>query len=64
MIVEARPLLSLDQYINFILRHRWLTTLLALLVMLAMTSGARYLGVTNDYRSLFSEDNPRVARRH
>lgn len=56
--------MSLDQYINFILRHRWLTTLLALLVMLAMTSGARYLGVTNDYRSLFSEDNPRVARRH
>ena len=53
--------MSLDQYINFILRHRWLTTLLALLVMLAMTSGARYLGVTNDYRSLFSEDNPQLA---
>ena len=29
--------------------------------MLAMTTGAGLIGVTNDYRSLFTEDNPELA---
>ncbi|MCY4065102.1 MAG: RND family transporter, partial [Rhodospirillaceae bacterium] len=29
--------------------------------MLALTAGARFIGVTNDYRSLFDADNPQLA---
>ena len=29
--------------------------------MLAVTGGARHIGITNDYRSLFDEDNPQLA---
>ena len=29
--------------------------------MLVMTTGARFIGVTNDYRSLFSENDPQLA---
>ena len=35
--------------------------LLASLVMLAMAGGGRFITVTNDYRVLFSEDNPQLA---
>ena len=41
-----------------IFRHRWLVAVLA---MLTMTTGARFIGVTNDYRGLFTEDNPQLA---
>ena len=34
---------------------------LASLVMLAMATGGRFITVTNDYRILFSEDNPQLA---
>ena len=54
------PLL-LDQYIEIILRRRWLVIALASLFMLAMTGGVRFIGVTNDYRALFDEDNPQLA---
>ena len=33
----------------------------ATLLMLAVTGGARFIGITNDYRSLFDEDNPQLA---
>ena len=51
---------GLDSYIVLILRRRWLVVALAILVMLAMGAGARFIGVTNDYRSLFDEDNPQL----
>ena len=54
------PLL-LDRYIEVILRRRWLVIALATLVMLAVTGGVRFIGVTNDYRSLFDEGNPQLA---
>ena len=53
--------MQLERYIAAILRRRWLVVALATLVMLAMTAGARFITVTNDYRVLFSEDNPQVA---
>lgn len=53
--------LDLDRYIASILRHRWLVVALTTLLMLVMTAGARFIGVTNDYRSLFDEDNPQLA---
>ena len=52
---------ALDRYIDFVLQRRWPVVLFAALVMLAMTGGAPFIGVTNDYRSLFDEDNPQLA---
>ena len=53
--------MQLEHYIAAILRRRWLVVVLATLVMVAMTAGARFITVTNDYRVLFSEDNPQLA---
>ena len=50
----------LDWYTSTLLRHRWWVVGLATLVMLAMTAGAPRLTVSNDYRILFSEDNPQL----
>ena len=51
----------LDRYAAAILRRRWLVAALTTLLMLVMTGGARFIGVTNDYRSMFAEDNPQLA---
>ncbi len=53
--------MQLERYIAVILRRRWLVVVLATMVMLAITAGARFITVTNDYRVLFSEDNPQLA---
>lgn len=50
----------LDRYTSTLLRHRWWVVGLATLVMLAMTAGAPRLTVSNDYRILFSDDNPQL----
>ena len=50
-----------DRYIAAILRRRWLVVALASLVMLAFTAGVSSIVITNDYRSLFDEDNPQLA---
>ena len=50
----------LDCYIAGILHRRWLVVVLATLGMLVMTSGARFITVSNDYRILFGEDNPQL----
>ena len=51
----------LDRYAAAVLRRRWWVVALATLLMLAMTAGARFLGVTNDYRIMFGEGNPQLA---
>ena len=51
----------LERYIACVLGRRWWFLGLAGLVMLAVTAGAGFVGVTNDYRSLFDEDNPQMA---
>ena len=50
-----------DRYIDAVLRRRWLLLALATLFMLAVMSGVQFIGVTNDYRSLFDEGNPQLA---
>ena len=55
-----RPVI-LDRYIAVILRYRWPVVALAVLLMLVMTAGARFIAVTNDYRILFGENNPQLA---
>ena len=51
----------MHRYAEILRRRRWLIVACATLLMLAMSAGARYIGVTNDYRSLFDEDNPQLA---
>ena len=53
--------MQLERYIAAILHRRWLVVVLSTLVMFAMTAGVRFITVTNDYRVLFSEDNPQLA---
>ena len=52
---------ALDRYTDGILRRRWPVAVLATVLMLAAAGGARFIGITNDYRSLFDEDNPQLA---
>ena len=59
-MVEGVTLLQLERYTTDILRYRWLVVALATLVMLALTAGARFITVTNDYRIMFGEDNPQL----
>ena len=51
----------LDRYITAVLNHRWMVSVIATVVMLVMTAGARYITTTNDYRILFDEGNPQLA---
>ena len=60
-MADTKAPLLLDRYIEIILRRRWVVIALATLVMLAVTGGVRFVGVTNDYRSLFDEGNPQLA---
>ena len=51
----------LDRYVDAIGRRRWIIVVAATVLMLAVTGGARFIGITNDYRSLFDADNPQLA---
>jgi predicted RND superfamily exporter protein len=52
--------MRLDRYIDLVLRRRWLVVGVALAIILILASGAPGITVTNDYRNLFSEDNPQL----
>ena len=51
----------MERYIEIVLSRRWLVAVLATLIMLAVASGARFVTVSNDYRTLFSEEDPKLA---
>ncbi|MDE0332111.1 MAG: MMPL family transporter [Nitrospinae bacterium] len=51
----------LDRYTNSVLRYRWPVLAIATLIMLATGVGALSISVTNNYRIMFSEDNPQYA---
>ena len=59
-MVEAMTPSLLDRYVAATLRHRWLVVAAAALLMLAVTAGARFITVTNDYLVLFRDDNPQL----
>ena len=54
----------MNAYARVLLRFRWPVVAFATLFTLAMASGARFIGVTNDYRSFFDEDNPQLVALH
>ena len=51
----------LERFIGIVLHRRWAVFFATTVLMLAVTGGARFIGITNDYRSLFDEDNPQLA---
>ena len=57
----SRKPARLDRFVDLILRRRWSTVALASAVMVLMSGGARFITTTNDYRMMFSEDNPELA---
>ena len=53
--------MNLESCIAHIMRRRWLTILLSLLVVLALTAGAQYIvNVDVDFRNHFDKDDPRL----
>ena len=53
--------MNLASFIALLMKRRWLTILLSLLVMLALASGARNIAVVDvDVRNHFSNDDPHI----
>ncbi len=53
--------MNLESCIALVMGRRWLTILLSLLVVLALTAGTLYIvQVDVDYRNHFSEDDPQL----
>lgn len=50
----------LDRYVAAVLCYRWPVVALTTALMLAATAGVASITITNDYRILFSEDNPQL----
>ncbi len=48
------------RYTNWVVHHPWRVILLAILVVMAMASGAQNLTFSNSYRVFFSDDNPQL----
>ncbi len=47
-------------YANWVVNHPWRVMLLAILVVMAVASGAQHLTFSNSYRIFFSADNPQL----
>ncbi len=47
-------------YAEFIIRHKIITVILSVMMVMAMGFGAQFLTFTNDYRVFFGEDNPQL----
>ena len=53
--------MNLERCIDLVMRRRWLTILLSLLVMLALAAGAEHLvSVDVDVRNHFKKDDPHI----
>ncbi len=50
----------LNLYLNGLVKWRWAIILVTLILVGVLSSGARFLGFTNDYRIFFSDDNPHL----
>ena len=61
LIAELVRPAMLDRLVSMVLTYRWRTIALAGLVMIVLAAGVRFIGVTNDYRSLFDRDDPYLA---
>ena len=55
---ESRSDARIGAYTRWIIRHRWWVLAAAMAVAVVAGVGARNLGLSTDYRTFFSEDNP------
>ncbi len=55
---KTNPASRTERYTRWVIRNRWWVVLGALFVTLASGTGMTKLGLANDYRVFFSEDNP------
>ena len=51
---------SLERYIAFTLRYRWLVLASAVAVMLALTAGLQFITASNDWRDNLEENDPHL----
>jgi len=49
---------KINSYINFVIKWRWAVLIASLLLTFGLGPGMAKLGLNNDYRVFFSEDNP------
>ena len=49
-----------EHYFNALVKGRWAIIILTLIIAGVLSSGARFLSFTNDYRIFFSDDNPQL----
>jgi len=49
---------KINSYINFVIKWRWAVLVASLLLTFGLGPGMAKLGLNNDYRVFFSEDNP------
>jgi len=50
----------LTRYAAWVVNHPWWVLMIAILVVMAVASGAKHLTFSNSYRVFFSEDNPQL----
>ena len=50
----------IESYTRWIIRWRYLVVLVTIALTLAVASGGRFLGFSNDYRMFFGDDNPQL----
>ena len=48
----------INSYVDFVIRWRWAFLVASLLLAFGLATGMPKLGLNNDYRVFFSEDNP------
>ena len=49
---------TVERFTRWVIRRRWRVLAAALALAISAGSGARNLGLSTDYRTFFSEDNP------
>lgn len=58
--LQSRFDATIEKYTEGVLKYRWLVLLASLMLVILAGSGARYLGISNDYRDFFEGTNPNL----
>ena len=58
--MQSRFDASIERFTRGILKYRWLVMFGSLLAIILVGSGARFLGISNNYRDFFEGDNPNL----
>lgn len=58
--LQSRFDATIEKYTKGILKYRWLVLMASLMLVILAGSGARFLGISNDYRDFFEGTNPNL----